>query len=466
MTRKHRPAARLWFPSCCRFLLALLLAFALTAGVSPVRADDEKPAEKPKTEAPKKEESKAKDAPKKDQPKADDDKKEDAKEEPKEPEKAAPPAPVGNSLPAVKDAAWTKSSPQSLQDLKDIEDRVQAVASRAEKWTVGLIVGQARGSGVIISKEGYVLTAGHVSATPDRPVQIILWNGKVVRGRSLGRNTGIDSGLIKIDEGEDWDHADMGDSAKLKQGDWCIAMGHPGGWQRGRPAVVRLGRIVMSTDRVIGTDATLVGGDSGGPLFDMDGKVIAIHSRIAAPTTANFHVPVDSYRATWDRLASREDWTDRQVNLGAVAAFNAENHPRGARINALTEGGPADQAGLEVGDIHRPLHKNRIRCRLREGPSVPGYQRTGPRPRRIDRIGRARHARRKRQARSRRYRHAVQGRKDRRPVGASGNHPRHEGRRLGGPHRHARQRNREAEYHAGDERMSAPQAQALAGLAT
>ncbi|MEX2215274.1 MAG: PDZ domain-containing protein, partial [Phycisphaeraceae bacterium] len=70
---------------------------------------------------------------------------------------------------------------------------------------------------------------------------------------------------------------------------------------------------------------------------------------------------IDTYRGTWDRLAAKEDWTDRQVNLGAIAAFNAENHERGARVTAVTEGGPAAQSGMKVGDIIRRFDNNRIR---------------------------------------------------------------------------------------------------------
>ena len=248
-------------------------------------------------------------------------------------------------------SAWKKASPESIADLKAIQDRVQEVSKVAISRVVGLRVGNANGSGVIISKEGYVLTAGHVSATPDRPVDIILHNGKVVRGKSLGRNVGIDSGLVKINEGEEWDFAEMGDSDALKQGDWCIAIGHPGGYMRGRPPVVRLGRIISASERVVWTDATLVGGDSGGPLFDMNGKVIAIHSRISGPTSNNFHVPVETYRKTWDRLAAGEDWTDRQFNIGSFAGFSADPHAKGAKVTNVAENSPATLAGFQVGDI-------------------------------------------------------------------------------------------------------------------
>src|SRR3954466_942030 len=103
----------------------------------------------------------------------------------------------------------------------------------------------------------------------------------------------------------------MGISGALHKAQWCIALGHPGGFKLGRTAPLRLGRILDLRGTFITTDCTLVGGDSGGPLFDLDGKVIGIHSRIGASTLANIHVPVDTYTETWDRLAAAEAWGDR-----------------------------------------------------------------------------------------------------------------------------------------------------------
>src|SRR5205807_4246056 len=94
--------------------------------------------------------------------------------------------------------------------------------------------------------------------------------------------------------------------------DWCVVTGHPGGFRPGRSPVVRVGRILelnlTSPRAYLRTDCTLVGGDSGGPLFDMHGRVIGIHSRIGGSITANLHVPVDTYRETWDRLVKGERW--------------------------------------------------------------------------------------------------------------------------------------------------------------
>src|SRR5262249_53001128 len=105
-----------------------------------------------------------------------------------------------------------------------------------------------------------------------------------------------------------WLFVDMGESAKLKEGQWVLTMGHPGGFQTGRTPPVRLGRVLESTKKVIRTDCTVFSGDSGGPLFDMEGKVVGIHSRINPSLKVNCHVPIDTFRDPWDRLVKGEKW--------------------------------------------------------------------------------------------------------------------------------------------------------------
>src|SRR5262249_49616824 len=144
-----------------------------------------------------------------------------------------------------------------------------------------------------------------------RKVEIILPDGRKVKGETLGANTDVDAGLIKILDKGPWPYADIGPSADLQRGDWCLAVGHPNGYTNGRPPVVRLGRVLDNLKTLIRTDATLVGGDSGGPLFDLNGKVIGIHSRIGPSIIYNIHVPAEAYRKDWDRLVKGEVFPDR-----------------------------------------------------------------------------------------------------------------------------------------------------------
>jgi serine protease Do len=114
--------------------------------------------------------------------------------------------------------------------------------------------------------------------------------------------------------------------------------------------VVRLGRVLINGKSAITSDCCLVGGDSGGPLFDMHGRVIGIHSRIGGSITANVHVPVDTYRDTWDRLAKGEAFggpTTSDAYLGIQADPDAKN----CLVSSVQAGSPAEKAGMKPMDI-------------------------------------------------------------------------------------------------------------------
>jgi len=256
-------------------------------------------------------------------------------------------------------------APVDVAQLKALQDQVHRVLAKAMPTTVGILIeqkggggkmGMSSGSGVIISEDGYVLTAGHVSGKPGESCWVILPDGKRVKGKTLGRNKGIDSGLIQIQEKRKWAFSPMGDSTKLKVGQWCVTLGHPGGFKTGRSAPVRLGRVLMVSRDLIQTDCTLVGGDSGGPLFDLDGKVIGIHSRISRPITANIHVPVNTYRDTWARLIDSEDWGGGFLDFfggkraGAYLGIGFDRDKEDLTVTEVKDGQAAAKAGIKVGD--------------------------------------------------------------------------------------------------------------------
>jgi serine protease Do len=269
-----------------------------------------------------------------------------------------PPAPRATEPPSVYDVL-VKANPEGVRDLRLLQEHVRALSERVVPCTVGIAVGAAQGSGVLISADGYVLTAGHVSGAANRTCMLILHDGRIVRGKTLGANNGIDSGLIKITDpnpdGGPWPHAEMGNSEKLERGQWCVATGHPGGYQKGRTPVVRLGRILTPRDSEITTDCTLVGGDSGGPLWDLEGRVIGINSRIGGSLSQNIHVPVDTYRDTWDRLAKAEIWGGNRFGGplpgGPFVGIVGEERSDSCRVTIVVPDSPAAKAGIKVGDI-------------------------------------------------------------------------------------------------------------------
>lgn len=252
---------------------------------------------------------------------------------------------------------FTGNTPDSVDDLKAMQAHVRALSEGLVQATVGVRVGGSQGSGVIISPDGYVLTAGHVSNDAGRRATLILHDGREVRAETLGANRSIDSGLMKITEPGPFPFVTMGNSADLARGQWCLATGHPGGYEEGRSAPLRLGRVTRANSGAITTDCILVGGDSGGPLFDMYGRVIGIHSRITASAAGNVHVPVDTYRDTWKRLAGAEVWGS---GIGGRGRPDPNSPFLGVRaeesvddkmvVGQVVDDTPAAKAGLKPGD--------------------------------------------------------------------------------------------------------------------
>lgn len=258
--------------------------------------------------------------------------------------------------------------PESAEDLAALEERVAAVVRRCASATVCVQSGGGSGSGVIISEDGYVLTAGHVAVEPGRSVTFIFPDGKKVRGKSLGINVGIDAGLMKITDKGKWPHVEQGDMSGVKPGRWVVAMGHPGGFDKERSVVARLGRVYRVRSSVIQTDCTIIGGDSGGPLFDLDGKVIGIHSRISNSLRQNFHVPISIYKQDWEKMAAGEMWNrlPKRNNLRpggpyiGVQGQNGFELGKGAALSRVTPGGPAADAGMRGGDVVVELDRSPI----------------------------------------------------------------------------------------------------------
>ena len=244
--------------------------------------------------------------------------------------------------------------PSSIDQLWELERQQQLVAQAAVKCTVSVKIGPAQGCGVIITDNGYVLTAAHVAMRPGKKAIITLPNGREVSATTLGMNRNVDAGLIRIDpgqnDGQPWPHASLGTSKNLVEGMWCVATGHPGGFDQRRGPVTRVGRISLVRDSAINTDCALIGGDSGGPLFDIAGKLIAIHSRIGNDVADNLHVPIDNYNEHWDRLRDGESWGSLPGFRPVLGVKGSKSAPQ-AIVDVVSPNSPAEAGGIQPGDI-------------------------------------------------------------------------------------------------------------------
>ncbi len=256
-------------------------------------------------------------------------------------------------------AAFSKPVPTSVADLRSIERHVKALAARVSPAVVAVEIGTGSGSGVVISADGLVLTAGHVCGGSGRDVRFVFPDGRTAQGKTLGVDSESDTGLMQITNRGPWPHAAMGDLQEARVGDWVLALGHPGGFDLRRSLVVRLGRIIELADDAIQTDCPISPGDSGGPLFDMYGRVIAIHSAISSAVEDNFHVPVTRFFQSWDRLATGTTRDER--TLGVYVGASGVDDEAGCRLTVVEEDGPASRAGLKVGDVVRKVDGREIK---------------------------------------------------------------------------------------------------------
>ena len=251
------------------------------------------------------------------------------------------------------------NEPRNRAELIALEHQQAKIAKVANLVTVNLQHGSTQGSGVIITSDGFILTAAHVAGRPNQRINIILHDGTRIEGLTMGVNRNMDAGLVKITKPvrdvaiNPWPHASIGISEGLMQGQWCLATGHPGGWTPDRPAVLRVGRLLRLLPSTIITDCALIGGDSGGPLFNLNGELIGIHSRIGVDVDDNMHVPIDVFAKSWSRLVKMEAW-------GSLPGFKPAIGVRGAtgpesekecKIARVEEDGPAAKAGIQTGDV-------------------------------------------------------------------------------------------------------------------
>lgn len=242
-----------------------------------------------------------------------------------------------------------------LADLEAFQARVQAVVERVSPATVGLSAGGANGSGVIVSSDGLVLTAAHVIGEPGSEVKVKLPDGRELVGDALGSNPFRDSGMLRIRNATDLPFVEVPRPARRERGTWCLAIAHPGGYQAGRPPVPRIGRLFSEHGQFVQTDCPVIFGDSGGPLFDLDGQLIGIHSRILESVSVNYHVPMSTFRLNWEGLLDGESDSVSDAKLG-VRGLERRDDPDdpegfGVRLLRLLPGRAADEAGLEDGDV-------------------------------------------------------------------------------------------------------------------
>lgn len=239
------------------------------------------------------------------------------------------------------------------------------------------------GSGFIIdAAQGLVVTNNHVVKDADE-VRVTLHDDTTMPAEIIARDEKIDLALLKVKTDKKLTAVTFGDSTKLRVGDWVLAIGNP----FGLGGTVTAGIISAQQrdiqagpyDDFIQTDASINRGNSGGPMFNLEGEVIGINTAIFSPTGGSvgigFAIPSALAKPVIDQLVkygrTRRGWLG--VRIQAVTEDIAESFgmkkPQGALVSSITSTGPAEQAGLKPGDIitsfnGKPIHEMRELPRL------------------------------------------------------------------------------------------------------
>lgn len=241
------------------------------------------------------------------------------------------------------------------------------------------------GSGFIINPKGYILTNAHVVEGSDE-IQVALKSGKLFRGKVIGMDKMTDIALVKIDADFDLPVLPLGNSEKLKPGEWVMAIGSPFGLEQ----TVTVG-IVSAKGRSLGaspfddyiqTDASINPGNSGGPLIDTRGKVVGINSAVIAEGQGlGFSLPIDLVKILLPQLNEKgrvaRSWLGVVVQEITIPLKEKLGLPvdNGSFITQVVPNSPAALAGIQENDIivgfnGRPIKKSRdLPMRVAQSPA-------------------------------------------------------------------------------------------------
>lgn len=249
----------------------------------------------------------------------------------------------------------TKSAPKvDLATLLRIQDDVQKLLPRTRAALVAIQSGGGTASGVIISADGLLLTAAHVPGEPGKDMRVVLEDGSITTAKSLGLDKTTDAALARLkDRGKPWPYVNLSrEVIKAQPGEWCFALGHPGGYDKSRGPVLRVGRIIKQTANSLHSDCVLMGGDSGGPLFNLSGDVIGIHSQIWEGRDQNVHVSMAPFLRSWEAMQKSQIikvWGMGAGGYLGVATVMSDNVE--LEVADVIEGSPAQKAGVHAGDV-------------------------------------------------------------------------------------------------------------------
>jgi len=227
------------------------------------------------------------------------------------------------------------------------------------------------GSGVIVDKRGYILTNNHVIEQADE-IEVRLSDKRKFTAKVIGKDSKTDLAVIKIDAPDDLPVAKLGDSTKIRIGEWAIAIGNPFGLDQtvtvGVISAVGRSEVGITTyEDFIQTDASINPGNSGGPLLNLNGEVIGINTAIVATGQGiGFAIPISMAKEIKDRLIAQGKVVRGWLGVGIqelteeLAAQFGVKPEDGVLVGNVMKDSPAERGGMKPGDIIQEFNGTKI----------------------------------------------------------------------------------------------------------
>jgi serine protease Do len=267
-------------------------------------------------------------------------------------------------LPAVVNVSSTQKVPQD-QQMQDLDEMFRDFLDRRDgDPQPGPRGGTSLGSGFIIDPAGYIVTNNHVIEDADE-IMVLTHDNEELKATIVGRDEKTDLALLKVEAGKPLPFVKWGDSDKMRIGDWVMAIGNPfglGGTVTAGILSARQRDINSGPyDDYMQTDASINRGNSGGPMFNMDGEVVGINTAIFSPSGGSvgigFAIPSNLAKPIFDQIREfgkpKRGWLG--VRIQTVSPELAEGlrlkDPKGALVASVTKDGPADKGGIKQGDV-------------------------------------------------------------------------------------------------------------------
>jgi serine protease Do len=296
---------------------------------------------------------------------------------------------VDQVLPAVVNVSSTQKVPQDQQQ-QDLDEMFREFLDKREgEPDPRPRGGTSLGSGFIIDPAGFIVTNNHVIEDAEE-IMVLTHDNRELKATIVGRDEKTDLALLKVESGGPLPYVPWGDSEALRIGDWVMAIGNPFGLGGSVTAgiVSARQRDINSGpyDDYIQTDASINRGNSGGPMFNMDGQVVGINTAIFSPTGGSvgigFAVPSNLAKPIIAQIKEfgkpKRGWLG--VRIQTVSPELAEGlhlpSPKGALIASVTKDGPADKAGMKQGDVVLKFDGKEI-TQMRGLPRIVAETQTG-----------------------------------------------------------------------------------------